>query len=62
VKILFALPLALILSCQDTQSIKTGNYRVELLFEHDGCKVYRFQDGTTHYYAKCAASTSSAEK
>lgn len=31
--------------------------RVELLFEHEGCKVYRFSDAARpHYYAVCGAT------
>jgi hypothetical protein len=30
------------------------SYEVEYLFEHDGCRVYRFQDGTTWvYFTNC---------
>lgn len=30
------------------------DYTVEYLFEHDGCKVYRFQDGSYYvYYTNC---------
>lgn len=38
---------------------------VSLLFEHDGCRVYRFNDGgRNHYYVRCnggAQSTMSTE-
>jgi hypothetical protein len=31
---------------------------VSLLFEHEGCKVYRFADnGNYHYYANCKGSS-----
>ena len=30
------------------------NIAVDLLFEHDGCKVYRFLDGDYRYYAACS--------
>lgn len=31
---------------------------VSLLFENEGCKVYRFEDaGHFHYYANCKGST-----
>jgi hypothetical protein len=34
---------------------------VELLFEHDGCKVYRFGDnGRAHYYVHCRSGTATA--
>lgn len=35
------------------------NFSVDLLFEHDGCKVYRFYDhGGARYYTNCSGSTS----
>ena len=27
----------------------------QLMSEADGCKVYRFVDGTTHYFTRCGA-------
>ncbi len=31
---------------------------VGLLFEHEGCRVYRFTDGgRSHYYARCLSSS-----
>jgi hypothetical protein len=47
------LGLVLLSGCNTPQeTIKTSNssYRVELLFEHDGAKVYRFEDGGTWVY------------
>lgn len=38
------------------QKIESSNsdVEVELLFEHDGCKVYRFFDGgSAKYYTDC---------
>lgn len=36
-----------------------NTYRVEYLFEHEGCKVYRFQDrGHWVYFTNCVGSTS----
>ena len=38
------------------------SYRVEYLFEHDGCKVYRFQDnGHYVYFTNCHGTVSSIE-
>ena len=35
--------------------------RVELLFEVDGCKVYRFYDGSSpRYFTKCKDSSNSS--
>lgn len=39
-----------------------GTYKVEYLFEHDGCKVYRFWDyGHYVYFTNCKNSVSSVE-
>lgn len=33
-------------------------YEVEYLFEHDGCKIYRFQDGANRvYFTNCRGET-----
>lgn len=38
------------------------SYRVEYLFEHDGCKVYRFMDmGHYIYFTNCQGDVSSME-
>ena len=39
-------------------SVQTGNpyFKVEFLFEHDGCKVYRFMDMNWRYFTKCKGS------
>jgi hypothetical protein len=56
----------ILLSCAPTtpQMVLTGSnpeIRVELLFEVDGCKVYRFYDGgTPRYFTKCNDSSSSS--
>ncbi len=34
-----------------------GTYKVDYLFEHDGCKVYRFQDyGRWVYFTNCSGN------
>jgi len=54
-KILFTLSIALLLSsclkeAQHTE-FKPNGFQVQLLFEHDGIKMYRFYDGgETHYF------------
>ena len=35
---------------------KIGDYNLELLFEKNGCKVYRFFDGQYVYWADCAGT------
>jgi Domain of unknown function (DUF4884) len=46
------------------QPTNNSNVKLELLFEHDGCKVYRFLDGNPVYYADCrgAGSTTTSTK
>ena len=34
--------------------------QVDLLFEHDGCRVYRFMDGGYHYFARCQGAGQAA--
>jgi Domain of unknown function (DUF4884) len=33
-----------------------SSFQVELLFEVDGCKVYRFWDGGNRYFTQCSGS------
>lgn len=36
------------------QVIQKGSFQLELLFEEDGCKMYRFYDGNRYvYWANC---------
>lgn len=38
------------------------SYKVEYLFEHDGCKVYRFMDmGNYIYFTNCQGDVTSIE-
>lgn len=35
-------------------TVSPNGYKISLLFEHDGCKVYRFYDeGWDRYFVKC---------
>lgn len=59
-----ALLLAVLLAVGCTKSPvsvdKTNNPEVpvELLFEHEGCRVFRFYDtGRPHYFASCLGGT-----
>jgi hypothetical protein len=38
-------------------STSNTNFKVELLFEHDGVKVYRFRDVGTVYYTDARGKT-----
>jgi len=61
-KVLIGLTLGLILftSCkrEPTEVVETNNnnFNVELLFEVDGCKVYRFWDVGYKYFTTCNGS------
>jgi hypothetical protein len=53
-------------SCSINRPISTlvpdnnKTYQVDYLFEHDGCKVYRFQDnGHYVYFTNCTGETAS---
>lgn len=50
--------LAMLAGCtgdpQDVSPTSNDQYKVDLLFEHEGCRVYRFRDGNDRiYYAHC---------
>ena len=62
IKLLFvSLMLGIIsYSCSSNKPIAVGpsdnnkTYKVDYLFEHDGCKVYRFYDNGRHvYFTNC---------
>jgi hypothetical protein len=59
INILLLLATALF-SCQKSaqSSQSKGDFRVELLFEVDGCKLYRFYDGRTVYFSDCRGQVS----
>jgi hypothetical protein len=60
---LFAALLVATVLCGCTKKAESVSYvnkefEVEKLFEHDGCKVYRFYDGGwQRYYTNCSGST-----
>lgn len=42
------------------ESVQDGDFKIEFLFEHDGCKVYRFKDGGRYiYWSDCSGRMSS---
>lgn len=60
-KIIIALAIGVVLTSCKGKSISKeirGDYKVELLFEKDGCKMYRFYDGKTIYWCDCSGQTS----
>ena len=36
-----------------TSPSSNPDLRVDMLFTHDGCTVYRFRDLSYHYYVRC---------
>jgi hypothetical protein len=45
-----------------TKADNNKSYEVQYLFEHDGCKVYRFQDnGHFVYFTNCKSDVTSIE-
>lgn len=46
-----------------TKAVNNKTYNVEYLFEHEGCKVYRFRDeGHYVYFTNCKNVVVSQEK
>lgn len=59
-KTLIIIALLLLTSCakQAKQATQEGNFVIELLFEKDGCKMYRFYDaGRYIYWSNCEGKT-----
>jgi hypothetical protein len=49
-------------SCQGEakESIQEGDFKIDLLFEKDGCKIYRFNDaGRYIYWTNCQGNMQS---
>ncbi len=53
--------LSLAFSCREeaikTETTDVNGIKLELLFEKDGCKVYRFYDGRYIYWSDCSGRT-----
>lgn len=45
-------------SAVETRSTNNPEIKIEKLFEHDGCTIYRFYDGSPVYFARCGGSRS----
>jgi hypothetical protein len=41
-----------------SEQTENPNFKVDFLFEKDGCKVYRFLDGNYHYFTNCTETSS----
>jgi hypothetical protein len=64
-KYVVILMVVLITGCSrpavETKATNNPNVPVSKLFDHEGCAVYRFDDGgRTHYYANCGQTVSTA--
>jgi len=59
--LVFAIMVAAVACYEDpvsTSISSNSNVAVSLLFEHDGCKVFRFRDGaSSYYYTNCRGET-----
>jgi hypothetical protein len=59
--ILITLSTAFFIGCENdpikTEPTTNKNIRVDFLFEHEGCRVYRFVDSETVYYANCGSQS-----
>lgn len=61
-KLLIIFAVAFLTGCYadpvSTSGTNNPNVPVSLLFEHDGCRVYRFTDaGRERYFANCPSTT-----
>ena len=58
-RLLLIFILFLVSCVKDPKSTEhEGEFAIQLLFEHDGCKVYRFSDGGRFiYYSSCNGRT-----
>lgn len=44
---------------KSVESTQNGDFKLELLFEKDGCKMYRFKDGSQFiYWSDCSGQIS----
>jgi hypothetical protein len=66
---LLAIFSVILFSCRVMEPISTlapsnnKTYQVDYLFEHDGCKVYRFNDyGRYVYFTNCTGEVTCIEK
>lgn len=46
-----------------TRTVQAGNFKVDMLFKVDGCRVYRFDDGGyTRYFSNCGPVSDAAQE
>lgn len=61
-RILILLAVLLSSGCDNrpvsVNSTNNPEIQIEKLFTHEGCTVYRFRDGSTHYFTDCRGSVS----
>lgn len=56
-----ALTALLLIACEKRvgpiqRSQSPNGYAIDLLFTHDGCRVYRFYDGRAVYFTDCGSA------
>lgn len=47
---------------ETTNTVGSGGVKVETLFTHEGCRVYRFYDGRYVYFSNCQGHTQWSEQ
>jgi hypothetical protein len=59
-KTLIILSLLIMAGCMkpSKETVQIESFKVEFLFEHEGCKMYRFFDGRTVYWSNCSGLVS----
>ena len=58
----FSASLLLVCNACLSSCVNNSTYQVEYLFEHEGCKVYRFMDmGHYIYFTNCKGDVTSIE-
>jgi hypothetical protein len=60
-KYILCVILVVLVGCQkqSEEIVSQGEYKVEKLFTHEGCTVYRFHDAWTVYYTNCKGQAQS---
>lgn len=57
------LAAVLLSSCKGgaKETVQDGDFKIEFLFEKDGCKIYRFKDGSRYiYWSNCEGNMQSS--
>lgn len=67
-KVIILLLLVIVTGCgvkkgQKTIDVEGSNFELDFLFEHEGCRMYRFNDGGKWvYWSDCSGNTQSSHR